>query len=225
MANIARVSVLLPIALYFVLFNNNYKIKGFSLFIFYLIYCFLNEVINFYLNDIKKIDSYFFFNLFTIIEYSFISAFYYVNFKIKKGKKIILFTSISFAIYFFSYFTINKNQNSSFASWPATIESILLLIFSIYYLFDQVYNAELVFIYSKKSFWIVIAIIIYLSGTFFLFILAQKMMDDEIFLNQYILMNSILYIIKNILISIAFLIPKNVDTDNEFIYKRNLLSN
>jgi hypothetical protein len=103
---------------------------------------------------------------------------------------------------------ISKTLLNSFASRPATVESLLILILSLYYLFEQINNTDTIFIYSKKTFWVVASLIIYISGTFFLFIFAQKMLNDPVFLNQYTIMNSLLYITRNILITIGLVIKE-----------------
>lgn len=202
---------MIPIAFYFVRYRINSKIKGFAFFLFYLAYCLINEGINYYLNDIKKIDTFIFFNFFSIIEFLFFAYFFWLLYKNQKGKLFLLVATITYTVYFVIDFLLTNNYNADFASWPATIESIFLLIFSIYYLFEQINDTSAIFIYAKKSFWIVIAIIIYLSGTFFLFIYAQNLMHDDTFSEQYGIMNSVLYIIKNILITIAFIIPESTE--------------
>lgn len=163
------------------------------------------------MDDIKRIDTYLFFNLFTIIEFLFISLFFKQLYKSKRSKKILVLTLISFSIYFVIDFATSGTYVSDFASWPATIESIILISFSIYFLFEQINNTDSIFIYSKKPFWLVVAIFIYLAGTFFLFIFAQKNLNDDVFLKQYALMNSVLYIVKNVIISIAFIIKESQD--------------
>ena len=65
-------------------------------------------------------------------------------------------------------------------------------------------------IYSSTNFWIIISFLIYLSGTFFLNIYADSMINDKAFIKQYILINSSFNIIKNILLSVAMLMkPEN----------------
>lgn len=178
-----------------------------SFFVLYLTYCFLNEAINYYLYKVLNNETYLFINLFTILEYLFIILFYRMILQKKIYKKVLEVVSIIFIGYYLWDLIYFEDFTIDFASRPAAIESIILLTFSILYLFEQINDTFTIFIYSKKSFWIVVAIIIYLSGTFFLFIFAQKNMNDDVFAEQYTVMNSILYIIKNLIISIAFLIP------------------
>lgn len=204
---------MIPIALYFVRYKTNSKIKGLSFFVVYLIYCFFNEVLNYYLYIIRHNETYLFINLFSVIEFLFIYLFYIKILQRNFHKKLLSFISAAFIVYCFIDLFIIEDFTSTFASGPAAIEAIILLTFSILFLFEQVNDTFTIFIYSKKSFWIVVAIIIYLSGTFFLFIFAQKNMNDPEFANQYLVMNSILYIIKNLIISIAFLIEISDDSE------------
>jgi restriction endonuclease S subunit len=64
---------------------------------------------------------------------------------------------------------------------------------------------EVSFIYSSKTFWIIVAILIYMSATFFLFISSEYITQEE--RKSYWFINSISNIIKNLLLAIAFIIP------------------
>lgn len=79
----------------------------------------------------------------------------------------------------------------------------------IYYFFDQLKQPNTFLIYSSINFWIIIAFLIYLSGTFFLFIYAESMLSNKEFLQQYIIINSSFALLKNILFSIAMLMKTN----------------
>ena len=125
--------------------------------------------------------------------------------KNKFFKKFLVGISILFFAYWI-YFIQNfiKSQNSSFDSIPASIESILITIFCLLYLFEQISKPQEYFLYSSPNFWIVLAFFIYMSGTLFLFIVSSSITAQE--KDQYWVINNICNIITNILVSIAFII-------------------
>ena len=189
----------------------------------YLIYCFFNEFLNYYLYRVLNNDTYLFINLFSLLEYLFISYFYFLILKNRRYKKSLVIVSVIYLIYFVIDSLFIEDITIDFSSGPAAIEAIILLVYSILYLFEEINNTVTLFIYSKKSFWIVVAIIIYISGTFFLFIFAQNNMADPTFQKQYLVMNSVLYIIKSLLFSIAFIIIES--NENESISYRQSFTN
>lgn len=67
-------------------------------------------------------------------------------------------------------------------------------------------------IYSTFDFWVIIAFLIYLSGTFFLYIMAQNMLNDRKFLIQYNIINAVFNILKDILLAIAMLMKPTDET-------------
>lgn len=105
----------------------------------------------------------------------------------------------------------------SFDSITAGIESISIILLCIYYLISQLKGTNTQFIYSTSNFWIIITFLIYLSGTFFLYIMAENMTIDRSFRIQYVVINSVFNIIKNILLSVAMLMketPSNIQSKN-----------
>ena len=114
-----------------------------------------------------------------------------------------------------------------FDSITSGVESILIILMCIYYLIVQIKGSNNLLVYSTTSFWIIITFLIYLSGTFFLYIMAENMINDRNFRIQYTFINSAFYIIKNILLSVAMLMKptqskpqlnKNNDRDDLFFY-------
>jgi hypothetical protein len=94
----------------------------------------------------------------------------------------------------------------------------------IYYFFDQLKDSNTLLIYSSINFWIVIAFLIYLSGTFFLYIYADSMINDKAFVKQYIIINSSFNILKSILLAIAMLMKPN-QKNNQSLFPEEGLNN
>jgi hypothetical protein len=96
----------------------------------------------------------------------------------------------------------------------------------IYYLVVQIKGSNNLFVYSTSNFWIIITFFIYLSGSFFLYVMVGTMYHNRAFQIQYTIINSVFYILKNILLSIAMLMKStpvknqsrtNDDWDNDVL--------
>ncbi len=144
----------------------------------------------------------FFYTFFTFFEYSFFAFFIYLNILNKAFKKLILGISIIFTIFIFSYHFLADFRNVD--SVPIGIESIFILIFSFYYLYEQMSDLNTEFVYNKYQFWIVIGMMIYLAGSFFIYLFANQV--DKKTLHEYWFLTNVFYILKNILFAIAILI-------------------
>lgn len=144
------------------------------------------------------------FSFFTVMEYTLFSLFLYLSIKSKLIKKVIVGAAPLFIISVL-YFFFNKNQSNNFDAIPASLESILIIVFCVCFFFEQIRDMEVSFVYSSKTFWIIVAILIYMSATFFLFISTQYFTQEE--RKTYWFINYISNIIKNLLLVIAFIIP------------------
>lgn len=172
----------------------------------YVIYSFFNDTVLLLLDSFTHGDIIFYLlSAFTIIEYSIFSFVLYTILENKIFRKIIIFSSIAFYIFTFIYFITVKE--TSFDSLPASIEAILIVAYSIFYLFDQMNKPQVMFIYQEPTFWFIVGFIIYFSGTLFLFIQASHL-DREI-RNNFWKINLFLNIAKNILFAVAFSTKKS----------------
>ncbi len=136
------------------------------------------------------------------MEFLAFSLFFYFVVENKNVKKIILPVSFVFGIFcilVYGYFQNPDDLNSI----TIGIEAVLIIIFCIYYFFDQLKKTDNLLIYDSFDFWIIISFLIYFAGTFFLYIYAESMEKNANFTNEYTLINSSFLIIKNILLSIA----------------------
>jgi hypothetical protein len=142
----------------------------------------------------------YFYSLFSMIEYSFLSIFFYLTFRNPTFKRLLAIcypVFIAIAVYNLIY-----SRNENFDSLPAPIEAILVIVFSILFFYEQLTNPEATFIYASKAFWIVTACMIYFSSTLFLFIsTAYLPLDKQL---NYWPINNVANIIKNIFFAIAF---------------------
>jgi hypothetical protein len=99
------------------------------------------------------------------------------------------------------------NRTSSFDSLTASLEAVLIIIYSILFLYEQIKDPSILFVYYTKKFWVVVAFFMYFSSTLFLFLYAASFTQIEHKYYWYI--NNIFDIIKNILFCIAFYMKKS----------------
>ena len=151
-------------------------------------------------------------SVFTLVEYSVFSYVLYSVITNRMFRAIILIASAIFFVFSIYYFL--TLGNNTFDSLPASIEAILIVVYSIFYLFDQMNKPQVIFIYQEPHFWFVVAFIIYFSGTLFLFIqasnLTKEVRDNFWKINLFSLM------IKNILFAIAFSTRKSKNLQQTF---------
>lgn len=138
----------------------------------------------------------------TLCEFSFFTFFIWSNVKSKKFKQVIILASVGFVIFLSLYYSFAKFKRID--SVPIGVESLLILIFSFYFFYEQVNNKEVLFIYNNYTFWIITGIMIYISGSFFIYIFANQIPRED--LNLYWSFTYIFLGIMNILFSIGILI-------------------
>jgi hypothetical protein len=158
------------------------------------------------------------FRIFTIVEYIFIAYYLYINISSATYRRIIIWVSSLFLA--FCLFDLFTSKSNTFDSLPAGIEGMLVIVFSLFYLFEKIKQPNSLFLYSTSGFWIIVALIIYFSGTFFLFIYSQSYFNDPDFQREYSLMIAIFNILRNIIFAIAILIKSDVKTPNPIVQNK-----
>ncbi|MFT3950286.1 MAG: hypothetical protein QM763_25190 [Agriterribacter sp.] len=175
---------------------------------FLLIYLIL---FNFVVRTNRQLDKYFYLlgSINTILEFSIFSVFFFKITASAKFKKIIIgITSLTCGYLLFSIFT---SPSDDFDSIPAGLTSLVLLIYSIYYLFERMSDPTSLDIFSSPIFWVVVAVMIFAAGTFFPFLYAKNNIEDENFRSSYDLIHDTLYIVKNVIFSFAIMTRDNRD--------------
>ena len=209
------------------MFKLHSKEKSLRVIFLYILYCIFNEVLTYYLHSVRSNSVFIFFALFTVAELSFFCLFYYYIIPNDKVKKLIFPTWLCFIVFsLIDFFLINKL--AGFDSFTSGLQCILIIGMCIYYLFLQIGGSTNLQIYSTANFWIIITFLIYLSGVFFLYILTETMINNKAFGIQYVYINSIFNILKNVLLSIAmFMKPGNTtpETKKNYEWKDYNISN
>lgn len=142
------------------------------------------------------------FRVFTFVEYSLITIFFYTTIKSKLFKTIIKSISILFIAY--SLYDMFNSNWKSFDSVPSGISAIILIAFCVFALFEKINTTENLFIYSDLSFWIIVALLFYFAGTFFIFLFATGNLNDTRYESTFKLMNNGFSILRNLILMLAF---------------------
>ncbi len=201
---IGAFSSLLPLV-FFLLFKMRTKEKALRVILFYILYCILHEISIYvlYKYQLTEITTYLF-ALFTVVEFTFFCIFYKYVLPEENPKKFILPIWLGFMTFsLIDFFFINKMRG--FDSFPAGLQSLFIILLCVYYLFLQIRGSTNLFIYSTANFWIIITFLIYLSGTFFLYIMTEAMVKTREFQFQYAIINTFFNLLKNVLLSIAMI--------------------
>jgi len=197
---------------FFLLFKLNSLQKALRVILFYVLYCVINDGLSFYLQIIGSKSIFILLYSFTIVEYSFFCYFIYLVLPKNFRKNIVTIAWFSFLLFaLLDYILLNKSEG--FDSFTSGVESIIILLLCIYYLFSQIKGSNSLLIYSTFNFWVVIAFFIYFAGTFFLYLFTDKMGNSLTFQKIYLIINTSFNILKNILLSVAMTMKLN-DTIN-----------
>lgn len=152
---------------------------------------------------------------FTVVEYSLLTIFLYRSIQDRRLKYIpIIGSAVFFPI---AIINLLRGSNTGFDSMAASVEAILIIIYSLLFLYNQIKDPAILFVYNTKKFWVVSAFFIYFSSTLFLFLYAPYLSKQQ--RANYWDINNLFDIIKNILFCIAFTMktsskPKNPTEDS-----------
>jgi hypothetical protein len=203
-ALLAFFTEILPIIFYLVFLKRN---RGEGLWVIFL-YCILS-VLTEVLGGMMHLQI--IFASYVIVQFSLFSLFFYLSLKEKKFKYIPIAGAVVFYVIAIRNFT-----NAEFDSFSISLASIFFIPYCILLLYEQMRDSNIVFVYNDKKFWIIIAFLLYFSGTLFLYIYLSTLPEQQ--RSSYWQINNFFEILKNILFCVAFIMKKNVQpsylTDN-----------
>lgn len=183
----------------------------------YLAYSLFNDLATTIVTYFDVSNGVFFFNSFyTIIEHILILIFFVYSFQSQLFKKIAyslsaLFIIVAIITLYRSFINLDSTKFDSIAS---SFSSLLLIIYSVYLLYEKIQIPDSTFVYGTFEFWIVVGLMIYFSGTFFLFLQAKNLTSAEF--DVFWKINLVCNILKNIFFAIAFYQLKKQPTNNAF---------
>jgi hypothetical protein len=97
-------------------------------------------------------------------------------------------------------------QNVTKYTIVSPIESLIIMIFCILILFEMLNKQDDVFIYSSPIFWIILAFLVYTSGTLFLYIIRTIDITEA---KRWWAINNVCNIIANLMIALAIVVNYN----------------
>lgn len=124
---------------------------------------------------------------------------------------------LAFSVVFLSVSIFNITRpffHSHYDSLTNVLESILLIIYAIFYFFEQIRKPDHIFFYAIPEFWVIVAILLYFSGTFFIDLYAQSQLENKAFELQYSLINTAFYILKILLLGVAMIMQSGDKNNN-----------
>ena len=199
--------LILELAICILFFLTKHRKKEHLVIVFYTIFTVLSILILGAL--VVKISgkNYLSLRLFTIVEGVLLIYYLYLILQNIFAKRALIASGLLFLG--FAVFDLFSSQDTdTFDSIPTVIECIIIIGFSMFYFYEQLKNPQSLFLYSTPNFWIVVGLIIFFAGNFFIFIYAQSNSDSAEFKATFSLINAILSFIENILFLIAFIIAR-----------------
>lgn len=154
---------------------------------------------------------YFGYRIFTTGEGIFFGYYLYNIIQNSNAKKILIVLGVVFLG--FAIFDFKNSGADTFDSIPTVIECLIILSFSIYYLYEQIKNPNNLFLYNTPNFWIVVGLILFFSGNFFLFVYSQSSSNLPNWQSTFTLINGVCSLLEYILFLAAFIIARNVSKD------------
>ncbi len=202
---IARYSLFLPIFLFF-LRRGTQKKENWVIFLFTLFSLIQQVALHLSTLYSPKIAQFISFSN-PITYLLFIFFFFRLVIINKFNQQIILFFTLLYVAV--QIIPIIFNTSASTTSIITTFNTVIILLFCLLYFFEQ--------IRFPKTFWVIAGFLLFSSGTFFIFWYNNINYQTAEFDDLYMAIHAMIYITRNILFSIAFLIrsEKQPFTDSQ----------
>lgn len=209
---IAQMSILIPLLVgVFFRFNSFNTIK-YVLFIL-LIISVIVALISKHLWSLKENNLYLL-HYYTVFEFCGWMTIYYLLFEGAVMKRILLFLGVSFII-FSVVNSIFLQPLSTFNSNSRSLESILLVGFSIAYFFKVFKEKKVIYLEKNDNFWLNAAALIYFSGSFLLFGFSNLLLESNSYeVKEIWVIHAFLLCIHYILITISLWIKPEPTTSH-----------
>ena len=152
--------------------------------------------------------------IFTLIEFFLLNTFLF-QITINNRKKVFYSFSILLFLCAFIFENFIQFQNN-FDSIVIAISALTILIHAVLYLYNKVKTEQILDI-KDADFLITVSLVLYFSGTFFIYLLSKNNYFENYFQNYFVIINSVFIIIRNSLIIYAFM---NTLRDNQLHSKK-----
>lgn len=140
---------------------------------------FFSSVYEYVGTDLFQITSSYWFKLYSLLEFVTLAYFFYQLLQ-KKYKSYFLVFSIIYLV-LFSIILIYWDESTRFKtdSYLSLIEIVLVYFFTIVWLKNIFSNSSEYNFVQTSNFYFISGIVLYLSGTFFLYLLGDSILKDE----------------------------------------------
>lgn len=159
-----------------------------------------------------------------VLEYLLIALFMYNILESGKAKTGLLISLPLFLIY--NIYDFFSNDNVSFSNNPTLIEFLIFIVLIIFYLFEKMKVNQETPAYSSINFWLNVGLFVYFTGNFFYILLVENSATASIAVkNQLIVIYCIITIMKNLILSFAFVkndIEDSIKNNNKFQFPQDL---
>ena len=159
-----------------------------------------------------------------MLEYLLIAIFLYNILESGKAKTGLLISLPIFLMY--NIYDFFSNESMSFSNNPTLIEFLIFIVLIIFYLFEKMKLNQETPAYSSINFWLNVGLFVYFSGNFFYILLVENSANASVAVkNQLIIIYCTITIIKNLILSFAFVkndIEDSINNKNKFQYPKDL---
>lgn len=157
------------------------------------------------------------FRYYILVEYILLVTYFYYLLHNQLIKKLIIYSIIPFFIlWVINYFTSASNQIDNFL--PITQFLVFLIIIVTYFVSKMLENSSIV-LHKQISFWVCVGLFIHFSGNFFFYLLISSIdkTKDALLFSQMLSITSIINILKDIILALAWLAHERTETPNDKI--------
>ncbi|QHI35266.1 hypothetical protein IMCC3317_06120 [Kordia antarctica] len=147
-------------SIYFYKYKNSY-LRYFLIFLWYVV---VNELIGKYIADVLTHDNLIYYNVYLFINFLFLFSVYWHFLNRKKYKKIVIYFSLTYAIFFILNGIFIENYYSNLVSIPFIIGSCFLIITIIFYFVEILNSERVLFMTRYLLFWISVGVLLFNIG-------------------------------------------------------------
>ncbi|MEQ1555083.1 MAG: hypothetical protein ABL929_12935, partial [Ferruginibacter sp.] len=155
------------------------------------------------------------FRSYFLIEYIILALFISYLYQHKNAKRILLFSIIPFVAFCIYNYTISAKD--AYDKLPTIVEFICFILFIVYYFYERMVNITSNAYTAKISYRLIIGLFIYFTGTLFFYLMANSA-DNQTTRNTMRIVAFTINIIKDTILSLAWLGTEKDETDKDLIH-------
>jgi hypothetical protein len=152
------------------------------------------------------------YDFFTLLEFLLFSGFLIFQLQSATAKRVLQALCVVFSICYFGFVFYTKGLVAASSipintvmidSIPIGVETIIILPFSFYFLYERTKDTNTLFIYETYQFWIVLGIVLYLAGSFFIYIFSNSLTPSDV--RKYWVITNMFSILRSLFFVVAIL--------------------